>query len=258
MKVALAQITLSDRKSDNLNKALSMIESAEGCDLIVLPEMLMGRRTDETELYQLAEDVEEGEFAKALKTAAKKHNITVCGCLWEESGAEQVYNTAMVFSPEGRTVAKYQKLHLFDALSVKESDIMLRGDKLPPVFDVAGVTCGLSICYDLRFPEVYRSLVRRGAQLFVIPAAWYGGERKVDHMHTLLSARALENTSYSLCANLTGEDFAGYSSVFAPFGEQSESLDDKEGLLISSIDIKYLKHIRKILPCLDNFRDDIL
>jgi len=258
MKAAAAQITLADTKRENLRKAVSTIQQAKGCDLIVLPEMLMGKRTEKTELYHLAEDVEHGEFASALAQAAKDNSITVCACLWEESGSERVYNTAVVFNPDGKLITRYRKLHLFDALSVKESDTMLRGDSLPPVFEVAGVTCGLSICYDLRFPEVYRSLVKRGAQLFIIPSAWYAGERKVEHLHTLLSARALENTSYSLCANLCGDVFAGHSALFAPFGELSGALAEEEGLLISSIDINYLKEVRGILPCLDNFRDDIL
>lgn len=258
MKTAAVQLSLSPSKGENLDKAVSMINKAAGCDLVVLPEMLMGRRTEETELYQLAENVEDGNFASALKDAAVRNNITVCACLWEESGSDRVYNTAVVFSPEGKLLAKYRKLHLFDAFRVKESDHMLRGDSLPPVFECGGVTCGLSICYDLRFPEVYRSLVKRGADLFVVPAAWYAGERKIDHLHTLLSARALENTCYALCSNMTGTDFCGHSAVFAPFGEPSGMLKDEEGILFSNIDSKYILKVRALIPCLDNFRDDIL
>ncbi|PLX66648.1 MAG: amidohydrolase [Denitrovibrio sp.] len=258
MKAAAAQITLSPSKGENLQKAINMIEKAKDSDLVVLPEMLMGKRTDETELYQLAENVEEGHFAKALALAAKENNITVCACLWEDSGSERVFNTAVVFSPEGKLISKYRKLHLFDAFTVKESDHMLRVESLPPVFNCGGVSCGLSICYDLRFPEIYRSLVKRGAELFVIPAAWYGGERKVEHMQTLLSARALENTSYSLISNVCGGDFCGNSATFAPFGEMTDNLGDDEGLLTCDISLKYLKQVRKTLPCLVNFRDDIL
>jgi len=258
MKLALAQIKLSDDKKRNLDKALSFIEQASDCDLIVLPEMLMGKRTADNELFHMAEDVKDGEFATSLLAAAKEYNVSVCACLWEESGSELVYNTAMVYGASGNILAKYRKLHLFDALSVKESDHMLRGESLPPVFKCGDIVCGLSICYDLRFPEVYRSLVRRGADLFVIPAAWYAGVRKVEHLHTLLSARALENTSYCACANLCEDSFSGHSAAFAPFGEMAGSLNETEGLVKVDINISYIKHIRAALPCLENFRDDIL
>ncbi|PLX69362.1 MAG: carbon-nitrogen hydrolase [Denitrovibrio sp.] len=257
MKVAVTQMSLESSKEKNLSKALDCIKIASDCDLVVLPEMLMGKRTDNVELYHMAEDVTEGHFAISLREAAREYNTTVCACLWEDTGSDKVYNTAVAFGSDGRLLAKYRKLHLFDALSVKESDFMLSGDELPPVFDCCGVKCGLSICYDLRFPEIYRSLVNDGAQLFVIPAAWYAGEMKVNHLHTLLSARAIENTSYALCSNLCGDLFAGYSAAFAPFGAKINSLEDKEGIFTFDIDITYVDEIREKIPCLANFRNDI-
>ena len=257
MKIALAQVKLRSSKEANLNSALKMIEKAKGADMVLLPEMLMGGRHGGAELYDLAEDVEKGDFASALADAAEEFKTDVCTCLWETGTADRVYNTAVVYGADGSIKAKYRKLHLFDALSVKESDHMIPGDELPPVFECAGVKCGLSICYDLRFPEVYRSMVQRGAEVLLTPAAWYAGEMKVYHLHTLLAARAIENTSYALCANLCGGTFSGFSTAFAPFGEALGSLQEEEGLLEIKIDPERTAHVRDVLPCLKNFRKDI-
>lgn len=258
MKTALVQTELADSKEVNLAKALRAIKASDDCDLVVLPEMTMGRRTSDTELWHMAEDVNSGGFASALKDAARESKVHVCACLWEANGSDRVFNTAVVYAPDGTLKAKYRKLHLFDALSVRESDFMLRGDDLPPVFECAGVMCGLSICYDLRFPEVYRSLVRRGAEFLVLPAAWYSGDMKVNHLHTLLAARALENTSFAVCANLCGSDFCGHSAAYSPYGREMETLGDKEGILKVQIDLNEVARVRTVLPCLANFRDDIL
>ena len=255
MRIAVVQMELEREKGDNLAKALSYIEQSAGCDLIVFPEMLMGKRREGVELTDLAENIETGEFAKALKRAAAESDIDVCACLWEESKADKVYNTAVVYGADGNIKAKYRKLHLFDALSVKESDFMISGDEFPPVFECAGVKCGLSICYDLRFPEIYRSMA--GAEVMLVPAAWYSGDMKVEHLRMLLGARAMENTSYALCANLCGDEFAGNSAVYTPFGELKAEADLSEKILKVEIDTDYLNSVREKLPCLDSLRRDI-
>lgn len=258
MRACSVQFQLEEKKEDNLRKALKYIEKASGYDLVLLPEMLMGMRRSGVELYHLAEDAEDGAFASALREAAVKHSVDVCACLWEESGTDKVYNTAVVFGADGSIKAKYRKLHLFDALSVKESDIMIKGDTKPPVFECGGVMCGLSICYDLRFPEIYRSLVNDGAEIFLLPAAWYAGEMKAFHLQTLLAARAIENTSYILSADLCGGNFTGFSSSFDPFGKCLSLLEAGEGIVDCPVDKAYLESVRKQLPCLTNFRRDIL
>jgi predicted amidohydrolase len=121
-------------------------------------------------------------------------NITA-GC-WEKSqDSQRVYNTAYTISPEGRTIAAYRKLHLFDALSVRESDTMVSGNALPPVVEIAGIQIGFAICYDLRFPELFRYLACQGAQLIIVPSAWYQGPMKEDHWMNLLRARPLKTLS---------------------------------------------------------------
>jgi deaminated glutathione amidase len=141
----------------------------------------------------------------------------VAAVLWEKvPGHDKVYNVLAVFDPNGELATVYRKLHLFDALSVRESDRMLAGQAPPPVVSICGVKVGLAICYDIRFPELVRYLARQGAELLLVPAAWYAGPLKEDHWLTLLRARAIENTCYAAGAVLTGKSFIGRSAAFDP------------------------------------------
>jgi predicted amidohydrolase len=134
---------------------------------------------------------------------------------------------------------------------------MLQGGELPPVFEINGVNCGLAICYDLRFPEVFRSLSGNNADIFIVPSAWYAGEHKIFHLKTLLAARSIENTAYIACSNVSGGSFCGNSSVFDPFGIELESLSEGTDVIYSEINKKRINEVRKSLPCLENFRNDI-
>jgi predicted amidohydrolase len=163
-----------------------------------------------------------------------------------------VYNTAVVIAPDGGTKAAYRKLHLFDALSVRESDDMIAGNAMPEVFEVCGIKCSLAICYDLRFPEVFRTSALAGAQLFLIPAAWYAGEHKVQHLKTLLAARALENTAYAACADICCGSFSGHSAVYSPFGLCMAEAGTEDGILSADILSGEISSVRECLPCLEN------
>lgn len=259
MRITLAQTELENTKKDNLNKMIWMIKNyCQNTDLIVFPEMSMGRASDGCTLLDMAEDLEGGEFSETLRKTAKECGVYVCACLWEKSGTEKVYNTAVVYSPGGEIVTKYRKLHLFDALSVRESDTMLKGDALPEIFEINGIKCCLAICYDLRFPEVFRHSVFKGAELIILPAAWYAGEKKAEHLNTLCSARALENTVFLACADLCGDDFTGRSAVYEPYGGCVAAAEDEETVLTVSIQKERIEEIRAKVPCVANFRRDIL
>jgi len=257
MKIAAVQLQLESSKEINLEKVLEIIRSSDDCDLIVFPEMIMGGADESGGLSYLAEDVENGVFATAVRSAAAERRVNVCVTLWEDSGEERVFNTAMVFGDDGGIRAKYRKVHLFDALSVKESDRMIAGDSLPDIFEINGIKCSLGICYDLRFPEFFRHQVYNGAELFVLPAAWYAGENKIFHLKSLLAARAIENTSYIVCANLCGENFCGNSTMYDPFGVEIFTASNSESLIYAKINKDRIKDIRNILPSLDNFRKEL-
>lgn len=253
MRLALAQIRHGVDKKDNLDRMIELIDKKGAeCDLIVFPETCMGLAQDGESLRPLAEDIKDGEFATALMQAARRNNVHVCACLWEDSGTDKVYNTAVVYGPEWDIAASYRKIHLFDALSVTESDTMLPGDALPPVFEICGVKCSLAICYDLRFPEVFRSAALRGAELFIVPAAWYKGENKREQLMMLASVRALENTAYCAVADMCGGSFTGASSVYDPYGLCAAMVGAFPSVGGCDISVKRVMEIREKLPCLNN------
>lgn len=253
MKLSIAQITHGMTKKDSLNKMIKMLDDhGKNNDLIIFPETCMGLKTETRSLADMAENVETGDFAVALRTAAKRNNVNVCACLWEISGEKRVYNTAVVYGSDGELKAQYRKIHLFDALSVKESDDMLAGDAVPQVFDLCGIKCSLAVCYDLRFPEVFRSAALRGAQLFIVPAAWYAGEYKKEHLRNLSMTRALENTSYCAVADICGGTFVGHSAIFDPYGKCIAETLETEAVVSAEISTEKVADVREKLPCLDN------
>ena len=258
MRLTVAQISLGASKKDNLDKMIRLMsENKKTSDMILFPEMCMGRKTDSLSLADMAEDIDTGEFSVALGRACAENGVGLCACLWEKSGADRVYNTAVMYDKQGRIIARYRKLHLFDALSVKESDDMLAGDELPPVFTFEGVKCSLAICYDLRFPEVFRSAVFRGAELMLIPSAWYDGELKADHLKSLLKVRALENTMFTACSDLCGGGFAGCSSVYGPYGRCVAETGADEHVFTVVVDVNRVKDVRDKLPNVANSRHDV-
>lgn len=258
MRLAVAQMALESEKKKNLKKMVNLInENAGGCGLMLFTEMSMGAKPAYGTLNDLAEDVENGEFASALRESAVKAGIDVCACLWEKNAGGLPYNTAMVYGSDGSIRAKYRKLHLFDALNVKESDDMQKGFDMPKVFMSGGINIGLGICYDLRFPEVFRKQVFDGAELFLVPSAWYAGEYKAEHLKNLVMTRALENTAYCACADVCGGRFTGNSAVYDPFGRNISHAGESEAVIYAEINMEVIKKTREILPCIENFRVDI-
>jgi predicted amidohydrolase len=216
--------------------------------------MFMGLPSVERPPHRIAGD-DGGAFAKGLAALAVKTGIHITAGCWEAGpDHRRVYNVAQTFSPEGRTPAAYRKVHLFDALNVRESETMAPGDALPPVLDVAGTRVGFAICYDLRFPELFRHLAVQGAQVIVVPSAWYQGPVKEVHWTTLLQARAIENTLYVAGCNLVGASFCGRSALFDPFGIQVIGAGEGEELLVGTVCADRISAVRKKLPSLENRR----
>ncbi|MEJ5357052.1 MAG: carbon-nitrogen hydrolase family protein [Desulfobacterales bacterium] len=256
LTVALAQVEGHPDPRHNLRKARVLVrEAAErGAHLFVLPEMFMGLPTPERPPAQLAR--EEGQFfTRMIASMAQLAGLYIAVGCWEEGPTPGLaYNTARLFSPAGEIVASYRKIHLFDALSVRESDTMAAGDEPPPVVTAAGMKIGLAICYDLRFPEIFRYLAASGAQLILVPSAWYQGPVKELHWTTLLQARAIENTLYVAGCNLVGGSFCGRSAVFDPFGIPLAGAGETEDLLFATASSGRIAAVRAKLPALANRR----
>lgn len=259
-RIAVAQTEISSVVSDNLAKARSFTRdaAATGADMIVFPEMFMAHPRPGAALAELAEPLD-GPFVSSLAELARTHGIAIACGLWETVPGEaaRAANVLIVLDASGKLVARYNKIHLFDALSVKESEKMTGGNVPPPVITLNGIKLGLAICYDLRFPELFRDLARRGADGVIIPAAWYSGPLKEDHWLTLLRARAVENTFYTIGSNLCGSTFAARSAIFDPFGVPLADGGEGEGLISAVLEEKRIAAVRSKLPSLEHARPEL-
>ena len=223
----------------------------------MFPEMFMALPEQGRSLDKVAEPLD-GPFVNSLTGLASKYGLHIVSGFWEKvPGDHRVHNAAVILSPEGKILDCYRKVHLFDALSIRESDRMIPGNALPPLFTIKDVRIGLAICYDLRFPELFRNLALRGAHLIIVPSAWYAGPLKEEHWLTLLKARAIENTVYIAGANLTGGPFSGRSAIFDPFGVPIAAGGESPGLVTGKIDIDRIKEVRAKLPSLEHCRLDL-
>ncbi|HEU4512323.1 MAG TPA: carbon-nitrogen hydrolase family protein [Nocardioidaceae bacterium] len=222
-------------------------------DLVVFPEVMMrdfGKSG--SDVSDFAEDLD-GPFVQRLTDLAKAHDVTIVAGMFERSDdPARPYNTLAVVD-RGGLRASYRKIHLYDSFGYKESERLLAGAVEPVVVEVGGFQVGLMTCYDLRFPELARALVDRGAELLVVPAAWVAGPGKVDHWRTLLKARAIENTVYVAAAGQPGPRYTGHSMVVSPRGEVVEAGGD-DLVVQSTIERGYLEEVRAENPSLANRR----
>src|SRR5215475_6320574 len=198
MRVALCQLPVSPDPSVNLSRAGAALKEAAGggAELAVFPEATMVRFG--SDLRAAAEGLD-GPFCSGLAAACASAGVALVAGVFEPAPDGRVFNTAVAFSSSGALTAAYRKLHLFDALGQRESDLVAPGSAVV-VTSLAGVPVGLQICYDIRFPELSRALAAAGAPLLVVSAAWQAGLFKEEHWVTLLRARAIENTVWVAAA----------------------------------------------------------
>ncbi len=236
---------------------------ARGAQLVVLPENFAFMGLGEQDKLAVAEPLGSGPIQDALAEMASAGRLwLVAGGFPEQAGSQMVHNTCLVFDPGGQRVASYRKIHLFDvqipgAAEFRESRTVAPGSAAV-VVETALAPVGLSICYDLRFPELYRELARRGARVVVVPSAFTLHTGK-DHWHPLLRARAIENQVYVLAAAQFGRANEkrvcyGHSLVVDPWGTVLAEAADREGLALAEIDLELQDRVRRELPALDHRR----
>lgn len=223
-----------------------------GADLVVFPEAF-ARDFGEagSDVSAFAEPLD-GPFASELAGVADAAGCTVVAGMFEL--AEDPARPANTLVVGGVSRAAYRKIHLYDSFGYRESDRLTGGPLAPVVVDVAGWRVGLMTCYDLRFPELARSLVDLGAEVLVVPAAWLPGERKVEHWRTLLAARAIENTCFVVGAGQPEPRYVGHSAVFGPLGETLAAAGGSEESLEATLDRADLLAARRTNPSLANRR----
>lgn len=231
-------------------------EHGAGTDLLVFPEAFardFGEAGSDVSSY--AEPLD-GPFPTAALAAATGVGTTVVAGMFEQGPApERPYNTLVV---RGGAEASYRKVHLYDSFGHRESDRLTAGPAEPTLVEVGGWKVGLMTCYDLRFPELARALVDRGAELLVLPAAWVAGPRKVEHWRTLLTARAIENTVYVAAAGQPAPRYCGHSLVVDPFGdvlvEAGPGAPDAAEVIRAMAERSTLEEARRVNPSLSNRR----
>lgn len=263
IRVAAVQMSPTSDRDKNLETATSLMSQAVdgGAKIIGLPEDFSYVGTEAGKL-DIATEVDDDKVVKAFRKFAKTHKIAiVCGSIpFKTKSINKVSNTCLVIDSTGKIKARYDKLHLFDVklnhdYTLMESGHILKGDDVVTV-DLYRQIVGLSICYDLRFPELYRAMVLRGARIIFVPAAFTLHTGK-DHWETLLRARAIENQCYIVAPAQIGQYMKrvqtyGRTMIVDPWGQVISECQDKEDVIICDLDMDYLSDIRKRMPCLEH------
>jgi deaminated glutathione amidase len=267
LRVAAVQLNSQDSVPDNLSECRAVVLAAaeRGAEVVVLPENFayLGPETGKRELAEAPGD-REAPIQKAIAEMAVAAGVTLVAGGWPEASGDpkRPYNTCTVVSPSGEASARYRKIHLFD-VSLPDGTELSESVAVSPgaeavVADVAGFKLGLSICYDLRFPELYRALVDKGAEVLLVPAAFTLQTGK-DHWHVLLRARAIEAQCWLVAAaqwgsHPKGRASYGHAMIIDPWGCIVAECSDRVGFVIADIDRSYLEKVRRSVPSLAHRR----
>ena len=263
-KVGVLQINTQENIEDNLKKITQMVEEAakNGANLVTLPEN-MNQITNNKEMIK--EEVIPGRTINLMSDLAKKHKIWIhCGSIKEHNPEGKPFNTTVVLNPEGEIAGKYRKLHLFDVElkdggSFKESDKNSKGSKVVNIDTEMG-NMGLSICYDIRFPELYRLMTLNGAEVIFVPANFTYPTGKA-HWSILMRARAIENGTYVVATGQVGQKpnvvAYGHSMIVDPWGNILAEGQEGEEIIYGEIDLDNIPKIREQIPSLSNRRADV-
>lgn len=260
MKVALGQLCSGEQIAENLDAitALARASKLDGADLLALPENAPQLAPDHVRLA----DVEslDGHQISTLRQCARELGIALALGSFSERGPDpqHSFNTSVFIDGAGEIAAVYRKIHLFDVAvaadtSFRESDTVAAGPAIPVVVELGGWRLGLSICYDLRFPELYRGLADQGADVLLVPAA-FTFRTGASHWETLLRARAIENQCYVIAAGQVGRHYGsreswGHSMVVDPWGDVIALDGGGPGRVLASLDRARLESVRAAMPC---------
>ena len=266
LRVAAVQLNSGPDKPANIERALALIDraAAQGARLVTLPEVWTYLGPDAGNRDH-AEPIPGPTFDR-LADRARRHGIFLhAGSVHEvRPGDPRLLNTTAVIGPDGDLLARYSKIHMFDVVldgvaSYEESATVSPGDEIVTL-DIDGITVGLAICYDLRFPELFRILALRGAELIVLPAAFTMTTGK-DHWEVLIRARAIENGVYMVAPAQVGQHppgnwSYGRSLIVDPWGTILATAPDTETVITADVDLAYLQKVRRQVPSLANRMPD--
>jgi deaminated glutathione amidase len=256
MKIALGQMLATKVKSENLELMRGMAKeaAAAGADLVVFPEASMVWVEAGDSPASQAEPLD-GPFVSGLREAARLNRVAVvAGVVEAIPGSSKAYNTVVAIGSDGTLIGSYHKIHMFDAFGYRESDQNQPGDGDLLLFEMKGMKLGVATCYDVRFPELYRELAERGAEVIVQPSSWAHGLLKEFHWGTLVKARAIENTVYIAAVDQLRS--AG-SMIVDPMGVAIATRGDTEGLVVAEVTPERVAEVRRTVPSLSHVRHDV-
>ncbi len=267
MRAAVCQMRSGDDVPSNLSAAQALLEEAAagGADIAVLPEFFAYLGSD-ARVPQVAEPLPGGPASALLSSVAREREMWILGGSVHERDGDRIFNTAPLFDRSGELVATYRKIHLFDVdlegqPPFRESATFTPGTELV-THPVEDLRVGLSICYDLRFPELFRGLMALGSGLFVLPAQ-FQHKTGVAHWEELVRARAIENQCFVAASAQWGEFGSpeehrrsyGHSMIVGPWGDVlAHAPEEGSGVWFADLDLSELRRVRKVLPALEHRR----
>jgi predicted amidohydrolase len=268
VSVGVVQLTSRDNLAANLQRCRELIAEAakRGAQVVTLPENFayLGNEQEKFKIAETLDEANPGPMLTMLQEAAVSARVWVIGGGMQERTADptKLHNSCVAVDPTGKLAAIYRKIHLFDVdiphgAQFLESDSVTPG-QAPVLLETPWGRIGLSVCYDLRFPELYRMLAQKGARIVVVPAAFTLHTGK-DHWHVLLRARAIENQVYLLAPAQFGRHndkrtSYGHSVIIDPWGTVVAEMSDREGSAVAELDLDFQDKTRREMPCLGHRR----
>ncbi|MFZ5990051.1 MAG: carbon-nitrogen hydrolase family protein [Bacillota bacterium] len=266
VRISVCQMTVENNKESNIEKAVGMIgTSAENhADMVLLPEMF-NCPYENSKFVEFAESQDDGPTIKALSNAAKENGVYIIAGSIPEIEEGKIYNSSFIFDSEGKIIGRHRKIHLFDInipgkISFKESDTLTAGNETT-VIDTGFCKIGVAICYDVRFPEIFRLMALKGAKLVIVPAAFNMTTGPL-HWELLMRARAVDNQVFMAAVSPARNVKASYvaygnSMVVDPWANILVRADGEENILYSDIQLSQVDKVRRELPLLAHRRNDI-
>jgi nitrilase len=260
-KVAAIQMASGPNVSANLLEVEKLVaEAAEaGAALVVLPENFAFMGKEDKELLAIKENDGEGPLQEFLSQVSKRYGVWIVGGTipLAANDSEKVRSVSLVFNSEGERVARYDKIHLFDVQLVETDETYIESKTIEPgeqvvVIDTPFGRLGVAVCYDLRFPELFRNMLDKGMELLAVPAAFTAFTGKA-HWEPIVRTRAIENLAYVITAaqggfHLSGRETYGHSMIVDPWGTILALLPRGTGFVISELDLNYLSNTRRTFP----------
>ncbi|GLR10089.1 hydrolase [Mixta theicola] len=255
MKVAMGQFAVAREWQKNAQTCIQLMQQAQqaAATLLVLPEAVLATDIHDPGLAVRAAQPLDGPFLTQLLTASQQSAMTTILSIYVPDGPQRAIN-AQVALRGGEIIARYDKLHLYDAFAMQESQRVTAGEVVPPLVEIGGMKIGMMTCYDIRFPELARRLALDGADVLVLPSAWVRGPLKEMHWETLVTARALENTCYLIAVGECGPRNIGGSLIVDPLGVAVARAAEGPALVFAELDAERIKSARQMLPVLANRR----